>query len=115
MLTRLITEDVELHGRTMQAGDTALLLVGSANRDAAVFDDPDRYDLARDASGLVSFGVGRHFCLGASLARLEARRLTQDRLGQPEQVLRGIGPERERTPDPRDIDRQCNVRHGGRV
>ena len=73
MLTRLVTEDVELHDRTMQAGDTALLLVGSANRDAAVFDDPDHYDLDRDASGLVSFGVGRHFCLGASLARLEAR------------------------------------------
>ncbi len=73
MLTRLVTEDVELHGTTMRAGDTALLLVGSANRDAAVFDDPDRYDLGRDASGMVSFGVGRHFCLGASLARLEAR------------------------------------------
>ena len=50
-----------------------LLLVGSANRDAAVFPDGDRYDLDRDTSQLASFGVGRHFCLGASLARLEAR------------------------------------------
>ena len=50
-----------------------LLLVGSANRDGDVFPDPDRYLLGRDTSRLVSFGVGRHFCLGASLARLEAR------------------------------------------
>jgi cytochrome P450 len=73
MLTRLVTEPVELHGVTLEAGDTALLLVGSANRDEAVFEEPDRYDLARDTSSLVSFGVGRHFCLGASLARLETR------------------------------------------
>jgi cytochrome P450 len=73
MLTRLVTEPVELHGVTLEAGDTALLLVGSANRDEAVFDEPDRYDLGRDTSSLVSFGVGRHFCLGASLARLETR------------------------------------------
>ncbi len=73
MLTRLVTEPTELHGETMEPGDTALLLVGSANRDEDVFVDPDRYDLNRDTSSLVSFGVGRHFCLGASLARLEAR------------------------------------------
>ena len=58
---------------TLEPGDTALLLVGSANRDEAVFEDPERYDLTRDTSSLVSFGVGRHFCLGASLARLETR------------------------------------------
>ncbi len=50
-----------------------LLLVGSANRDDAVFPDPDRYDLDRDTSRLVSFGSGRHFCMGAPLARIEAR------------------------------------------
>ncbi len=73
MLTRLVTERTELHGAVLEPGDTALLLVGSANRDETVFTDPDRYDLLRDPSALVSFGVGRHFCLGASLARLEAR------------------------------------------
>ncbi len=73
MLTRLVTERTELHGQVLEPGDTALLLVGSANRDERVFDDPDRYDLGRDTGALVSFGVGRHFCLGASLARLEAR------------------------------------------
>ncbi len=73
MLARVTTEDVTLHGTTIPAGDRVLLLVGSANRDGDVFPDPDRYLLGRDTSQLVSFGVGRHFCLGASLARLEAR------------------------------------------
>ena len=73
MLARITLEEVELHGRTIPAGDRVLLLVGSANRDPRVFPAPDRYDLRRDTSQLVSFGVGRHFCLGASLARLEAR------------------------------------------
>ena len=46
---------------------------GSANRDPRVFDDPDVYRIGRDTRQSASFGVGRHFCLGASLARLEAR------------------------------------------
>ena len=50
-----------------------LLLIGSANRDSDVFPDADMYDLARDTSEMVSFGAARHFCLGAPLARLEAR------------------------------------------
>lgn len=72
MLARTTTCDVELHGTTIPAGDRVLLLLGSANRDELIFDDPDRYDLSRDTSQSVSFGLGRHFCLGASLARLEA-------------------------------------------
>ena len=58
------------------AGDRVVLLVGSANRDERVFADPDRYDLdrpERELQQIASFGFGRHFCLGASLARLEAR------------------------------------------
>jgi hypothetical protein len=50
-----------------------LLLLDSANRDGAVFHDPDDYDLDRDTKDLISFGGGRHFCMGAALARLEAR------------------------------------------
>jgi hypothetical protein len=73
MLARVTTEDVELHGTRIPAGERVLLLVGSANRDERVFPDADRYDVGRDTSQLASFGVGRHFCLGASLARLEAR------------------------------------------
>jgi hypothetical protein len=74
MLARVTTEDIELHGTVIPAGDRVVLLAGSANRDERAFPDPDRYDLDRgDLSQLASFGFGRHFCLGASLARLEAR------------------------------------------
>ena len=73
MLARTATEDVALYDGVIPAGDRVLLLAGSANRDGRVFPDPDRYDLDRDTSQIASFGFGRHFCLGASLARLEAR------------------------------------------
>ncbi len=74
MLARVTKVDVALHGRVVPAGDRVLLLAGSANRDPRAFADPDRFDLDRDReAGIASFGVGRHFCLGASLARLEAR------------------------------------------
>jgi len=74
MLLRVTTGDVELHGEVLPDGSRVLLLVGSANRDEAVFEDPDRYDIDRDSrTKLVSFGSGRHVCLGAALARLEAR------------------------------------------
>lgn len=74
VIARTAAEDLDYHGRTVPAGDCVLLLVGSANRDGRVFAEPDRYDLDRDTSRqLVSFGGGTHFCLGAHLARLEAR------------------------------------------
>jgi cytochrome P450 len=73
MLLRVTRQPLELHGTPIAEGERVLLLAGSANRDASVFPDPDRYDLDRDTSKLVSFGSGRHFCMGAPLARLEAR------------------------------------------
>ncbi len=73
MLARVTTQDVTLHETTIPAGDRVLLLAGSANRDPRMFADPDRYDIDRDTTGLASFGIGRHFCMGASLARLETR------------------------------------------
>jgi cytochrome P450 len=78
MLVRVTRTDVPIDGTVVPAGEKVLLLIGSANRDDEVFDDPDRYDLERPATGadaakLVSFGGGRHFCMGAALARLEAR------------------------------------------
>jgi cytochrome P450 len=73
VLARTTTQQIDLEQGTIPDGTRVLLLVGSANRDERVFADADRYDLDRDTSELLSFGSGRHFCLGASLARLEAR------------------------------------------
>jgi hypothetical protein len=71
MLVRTLTEDVEIDGRVLDAEARVILLVGSANRDESVFERADEYDLARDCGPMLSFGQGTHFCLGASLARLE--------------------------------------------
>ena len=69
---RYVAQDVELYGKTVAEGSYMLLLNGSANRDESKFTDPDRYDIHR-TGGHLSFGQGLHFCLGSSLARLEAR------------------------------------------
>jgi cytochrome P450 len=73
LTARTLTRDVELHGQKLRAGDKVALLLASANRDERQFPDPDRFDIGRDASAHLGFGIGIHFCLGASLARLEAR------------------------------------------
>ncbi|WP_148615812.1 cytochrome P450 [Nocardioides rubriscoriae] len=72
-LSRTLTRQVDLHGKTMATGDTVLLLFGSANRDDQAFPDADRFDIHRAPERQVALGRGIHFCLGASLARLEAR------------------------------------------
>ena len=74
ILARLVVDDIEFHGTTLHEGDTLLLMPGSAHRDERVFDDPDEFRIGRDiGSKLLSFGSGAHFCLGAHLARMEAR------------------------------------------
>ena len=73
-LVRTATEDIPLHGGVVPEREKVVLLLGSACRDPRAYDDPDRFDLDRTQdTQLASFGVGRHFCLGASLARLETR------------------------------------------
>jgi cytochrome P450 len=72
-LARTLTRDVVLHGRTLAKGDRVLLLLASANRDPRRFAEPERLDLRRDPNLHLAFGFGIHFCMGASLARLEAR------------------------------------------
>lgn len=71
ILARTAAVDIEMYDARICAGDRVILLLGSANRDPRVFPDPDRYDLDRDTTQLISFGSGRHYCLGAALARLE--------------------------------------------
>jgi cytochrome P450 family 142 subfamily A polypeptide 1 len=70
-MVRTATRDVELGGQQLRQGDELMLLYPSANRDEAVFDDPFRFDSARTPNEHLAFGFGTHYCLGASLARLE--------------------------------------------
>jgi cytochrome P450 len=70
---RTVMREVEWHGGRIPAGSAILLLTGSAGRDHRQYPDPDRFDVERDVGRHVSFGYGTHFCLGAALARLEAR------------------------------------------
>jgi cytochrome P450 len=80
---RRTTRDVVLSGITIPADAAVFLLIGSANRDGEKFPDPDRFDLTRDASEHLAFGFGTHFCLGAQLARLEARVGLEELLSLP--------------------------------
>jgi cytochrome P450 len=73
MTARTLTEDTVIHDIQLTAGARVAILPASGNRDERVFPDPDRYDLDRDTSKLISFGHGPHHCIGAALARLEMR------------------------------------------
>lgn len=72
-VSRISTTDTEIGGRTIPADRMVIPWLVSANRDPKKFPDPDRYDIHRDTAGFVAFGHGIHFCIGARLARLEAR------------------------------------------
>jgi cytochrome P450 family 142 subfamily A polypeptide 1 len=76
-MARMATRDVKLEGTTIAAGQEVLLLYPSANRDAAVFDDPDTFDIGRSPNPHLAFGFGAHFCLGNQLARLELKAMTE--------------------------------------
>ncbi|WP_370634861.1 cytochrome P450 [Cognatishimia sp. MH4019] len=71
MFTRYVYEDMEFFGAKLTRGDQVACLLGSANRDAAVYPDPDRFLAQRQAKRHTAFGGGIHFCVGAPLARLE--------------------------------------------
>jgi pimeloyl-[acyl-carrier protein] synthase len=73
MTGRLLSDDVEIHGRTLRRGQWAVLWIGSANRDPARFPAPETIDFTRPDNKHLAFGSGAHFCLGAPLARLQAQ------------------------------------------
>lgn len=92
-MRRTVTEDHELHGQELHAGDEVLLMYASANRDDRVFERPEELDVTRAHNHHVAFGFGTHFCLGASLARLELRVLFDELLRRiPEWRLTGPEP-----------------------
>jgi cytochrome P450 len=70
---RYVTRDIEIHGKNVPEGSAIILVTSAANRDERAFKDPDRFDIHRKIGRHVAFGYGVHFCLGASLARLEGR------------------------------------------
>ena len=73
LTTRLAKADLEIAGTRIRAGEWMFFVLGAANRDPTHFPNPDQFDLDRDNSKHLSFGAGPHYCIGAALARLEAR------------------------------------------
>jgi len=88
---RRVTQDVELAGTLLRAGDQVVMFFASANRDEDVFVDPDRFDVGRTPNDHVGFGAGPHFCLGAPLARLQLRVVLEELLASSVE-LRVAGP-----------------------
>lgn len=92
---RTATEDVEVGGTVVRAGETVVPSMGAANRDPALFTDPDELDLTRHPNPHLGFGAGPHHCMGAQLARVELqialttllRRYPGLRLAVPEENL----------------------------
>ncbi len=93
-MCRVAKQDVPLAGGLVKAGDQVVLMYGSANRDAAHFTEPERLDLTRYPNRHLAFGFGTHFCLGASLARLEIRIFLEE-LVKRVRGLKLVGPVEE--------------------
>lgn len=71
LIMRVATADVELHGKTIKAGQLVFLALAAANRDPAVFENPDEFDIDRPTNRHLGFGAGPHLCLGMRLAQME--------------------------------------------
>ena len=79
-MARTVTADVEFHGTQLHQGEKIILLFESANFDEKVFEDPESFDIERTPNNHLAFGFGTHFCLGAPLARLEAKIILEELL-----------------------------------
>jgi cytochrome P450 len=92
---RTLTRDAEIDGHPIPKDAKLLILNGASGRDPRKFEDPDRYDVRRDIDLHLGFGYGRHFCLGAHLARLESRIALEELLARmPEYEVDESGIER---------------------
>lgn len=92
-LSRIATEDVEIAGSTIRAGDAVYVSYLSANRDPEVFADPDTVDFDRSPNPHVSFGFGPHYCVGGMLARLESQLLVDAVLDRLPGLRLAVPPE----------------------
>lgn len=91
--SRTATCDTEIRGVPIKEGQKVLMIYGSANRDAEEFENPDEFDIDRNAQHL-AFGMGNHFCMGANLARMELRvALTELLRRLPDMSYAADGPE----------------------
>jgi cytochrome P450 len=79
---RVTTEDVQIGGVVIPAGEQVMPLIGTANRDPSAFSDPDRFDVTRDVANHLTFGAGVHHCLGAQLARVELQEAFRGLIGR---------------------------------
>ncbi|MEO5873598.1 MAG: cytochrome P450 [Streptosporangiaceae bacterium] len=101
---RWTLRDIELHGTTIPAGQRVILITGSAVHDDRKYTDPETFDIHRDIDRHVSFGFGRHLCLGASLARLETRIAFEELLKRiPDFGLAETGVERHYSSNARGL------------
>jgi cytochrome P450 len=96
-MRRTATEDTTVHGVDIAAGQKVALYYTSANRDELVFEDPDRFDVRREHNRHLAFGIAEHFCLGAHLARLEARLFFEELLSAFPEVSLAADPVRLRS------------------
>ncbi len=90
-MARTATRDVDLAGAHIEEGQELLLLYPSANRDEAVFEEPDRFDITRSPNPHMAFGFGAHFCLGNQLARLELRVMVERVLARMPDLRLAVG------------------------
>jgi cytochrome P450 family 142 subfamily A polypeptide 1 len=97
-MRRTVTQDHELHGQQLRAGDQVLLMYGAANSDDREFEAPERFDVTREHNHHVAFGFGTHFCLGANLARLELRVLFEELLHRLPGIRLAAGSQPEFAP-----------------
>ena len=94
---RTAVADAEIGGQAIAAGDKVAMVYTSANRDEAVFDDPQSFDITRSPNPHLSFGIGAHFCLGVHLARLEGRVFFEELLSRFGPIELAGEPRRQRS------------------
>jgi cytochrome P450 len=111
VISRVARSDLVLDGTTVHEGQRAFVVLGAANRDPALFPDPDRLDLTRAGSAHLAFGNGPHYCVGAGLARLEAQE-TFNRLAQSA-LIPGAGGWSHRRESTRTFRRLRSLDIGG--